>query len=78
MLGSGIQDLNDNSVTDDLSGTTGNLFFFLRGGGGGGGDGGGRGGGGRRKGRGRVGEGKRGVAISPVFDRLTYKDRFFA
>ena len=34
MLGSGIQDLNDNSVTDDLSGTTGNLFFFLSGGGG--------------------------------------------
>ena len=69
MLGSGIQDLNDNSVTDDLSGTTGNLFFFFKWGGGGGG---------RRKGRGRVGEGKRGVAISPVFDRLTYKDRFFA
>ena len=66
MLGSGIQDLNDNSVTDDLSGTTGNLFFFFKWGGG------------RRKGRGRVGEGKRGVAISPVFDRLTYKDRFFA
>ena len=65
MLGSGIQDLNDNSVTDDLSGTTGNLFFLSGGGGG-------------RKGRGRVGEGKRGVAISSVFDRLTYKDRFFA
>ena len=72
MLGSGIQDLNDNSVTDDLSGTTRNLFFFLSGGGGGGRGGGGGGG------RGRVGEGKRGVAISPVFDRLTYKDRFFA
>ena len=68
MLGSGIQDLNDNSVTDDLSGTTGNLFFFFKWGGGGG----------RWKGWGRGGEGKRGVAISPVFDRLTYKDRFFA
>ena len=42
-------------------------FFFLKWGGGGG-----------RKGGGGVGEGKRGVAISPVFDRLTYKDRFFA
>ena len=28
MLGSGIQDLIDNSVTDDQSGTTENLFFF--------------------------------------------------
>ena len=27
MLGSGIQDLIDNSVTDDQSGTTENLFF---------------------------------------------------
>ena len=47
MLGSGIQDLNDNSVTDDLSGTTGNLFFFFKWGGGGGeeeGEGKGRGG----------------------------------
>ena len=34
MLGSGIQDLIDNSVTDDQSGTTENLFF-----GGGGGEG---------------------------------------
>ena len=33
MLGSGIQDLIDNSVTDDQSGTTENLFFFLGGGG---------------------------------------------
>ena len=33
MLGSGIQDLIDNSVTDDQSGTTENLFW---GGGGGG------------------------------------------
>ena len=29
MLGSGIQDLIDNSVTDDQSGTTENLFFFF-------------------------------------------------
>ena len=35
MLGSGIQDLIDNSVTDDQSGTTENLLFF----GGGGGEG---------------------------------------
>ena len=34
MLGSGIQDLIDNSVTDDQSGTTENLFL----GGGGGGE----------------------------------------
>ena len=33
MLGSGIQDLIDNSVTDDQSGTTENLFFFFGGGG---------------------------------------------
>ena len=33
MLGSGIQNLIDNSVTDDQSGTTENLFFFLGGGG---------------------------------------------
>ena len=32
MLGSGIQDLIDNSVTDDQSGTTENPFFFLGGG----------------------------------------------
>ena len=42
MLESGIQDLIDNSVTDDQSGTTENLFvlfcfFFLGGGGGRGG-----------------------------------------
>ena len=29
MLGSGIQNLIDNSVTDDQSGTTENLFFFF-------------------------------------------------
>ena len=46
MLGSGIQDLNDNSVTDDLSGTTGNLFFFFKRGGGGAGEGEGKGRGG--------------------------------
>ena len=34
MLESGIQDLIDNSVTDDQSGTTENLFFFFLGGGG--------------------------------------------
>ena len=33
MLGSGIQDLIDNSVTDDQSGTTENLFVFFFGGG---------------------------------------------
>ena len=32
MLGSGIQDLIDNSVTDDQSGTTENLFFLGGGG----------------------------------------------
>lgn len=32
MLGSGIQDLIDNSVTDDQSGTTENLFLGGRGG----------------------------------------------
>ena len=32
MLGSGIQDLIDNSVTDDQSGTTENLFVFFLGG----------------------------------------------
>ena len=37
MLGSGIQDLIDNSVTDDQSGTTENLFLGGRGGGGRGG-----------------------------------------
>ena len=36
MLESGIQDLIDNSVTDDQSGTTENLFVFLFFGGGGG------------------------------------------
>ena len=47
MLGSGIQDLIDNSVTDDQSGTTENLFFFFGGGGVGG----------------EEGEGERGVVI---------------
>ena len=32
MLESGIQDLIDNSVTDDQSGITENLFFFFGGG----------------------------------------------